>query len=199
MRNLNRKCNHHRRGLSLVEMLISLAISAMLLTATMVAIDASFVAYATSAEMASTNAAARMVQNRITTLIRTTTAHGPLMPDEDKDVTLDGNTITSPYIELQQPDGQFIRVEYRANKQELWLVQDPFSESPTAQPIVGGVTRCVFSLRRRKNFHNIWVLARGTIDLTIAPGSDSNLGIEAKARVAPIRVISSTVPRKITD
>ena len=39
-------------GLSLVELLVSLAITAMLLTATMVAIDASFQAYAAAAESA---------------------------------------------------------------------------------------------------------------------------------------------------
>ncbi len=190
---------NNRRGVSLVEMLISLAISALLLTATMVAIDASFIAYATSAEMASTNAAARMVGNRVTTLIRTTTAHGPLLPDEDADVTIDGNTITSPYIELQQPNGQFIRIEYREDDQELWLVQDPFSESPTQQPIIGGITQCSFKLVRRLNYSKIWVLSRGTMDLTIEPGSDSNLSIEAKARVAPVRVIASTAPRKIDE
>ena len=73
--------NHTRhrrhRGLSLVEMLISLAITGLLLAATMVALDVSFRAYADAAEQASSQAASRMIVNRLITMIRTSTAHGP--------------------------------------------------------------------------------------------------------------------------
>ena len=44
-----------RRGFNLIELLIALAITASLLTATMVAIHASFQAYQTTTEVASTS------------------------------------------------------------------------------------------------------------------------------------------------
>lgn len=67
-----------RAGFSLVEMLVSLAIVSVLLTATVVALDASFKAYAVAAESASTHTSARLISHRLLTLVRTSTAHGPL-------------------------------------------------------------------------------------------------------------------------
>ena len=67
-----------RAGLSLMEMLVSLSIVAVLLTATVTALDASFYAYAAAAESASTHTSARLISHRLLTLIRTSTAHGPL-------------------------------------------------------------------------------------------------------------------------
>lgn len=59
-------------------MLVSLAIVSVLLTATVVALDASFKAYAVAAESASTHTSARLISHRLLTLVRTSTAHGPL-------------------------------------------------------------------------------------------------------------------------
>jgi len=63
-----------RRGFNLIEMLIALAITAALLSATMVALDASFMAYQTTTEVASTHTISRLVMLRLMTLIRT--GHG---------------------------------------------------------------------------------------------------------------------------
>ena len=119
--------NRSSRGLSMVELLIALAISAMLLTATMVALDASFKAYADSAEQASSQAATRMIVHRLLTMVRTSTAHGPLEPDGAAvpAITLAGNTITSNYIELIDTKGYLIRIEYDAAKEELWITSTP--------------------------------------------------------------------------
>ena len=48
-----------RRGFNLVELLIALAISATLLTATMLALAASFMAYQSTTEVASTHTLSR--------------------------------------------------------------------------------------------------------------------------------------------
>lgn len=186
-------------GLSLVEVLIALAISAILLTATMVAVDASFYAYATAANTAATQSATRMVTHRLLTLIRTSTAHGPLDadPDNDPPATITNDVITSPYMELMDADGNLIRIEYRPNQQELWMQQIPASGgTPVAQPVLGGVTNAVFYAKRRLNNDGLWVLERGTMDITVQPGVDQTLELEN--RVAdPIRVIGSTMPRKL--
>ena len=44
-----------RRGFNLIELLMALSISSVLLTATMASLDASFTAYQTTTEMASTH------------------------------------------------------------------------------------------------------------------------------------------------
>ena len=198
--------NHKSQGLSLVEMLIALAITAMLLTATMVAIDASFQAYAAAAESASTQSATRMVINRLLTLIRTSTAHGPLLQDPtDTPPVLelaDGNTIESYYIELLNPQGDLVRIEYRnadhaTNPNELWLIIDPAGGgAQQQQPIMGGVTDCKFYTHRRFDSDGVLVLERGSIDMTVVADDDASLALEG-AELPPIRVIASTMPRKL--
>lgn len=193
-------------GLSLVEMLIALAITAVLLTATMVAIDASFQAYAAAAESASTQSATRMVINRLLTLIRTSTAHGPLLddPSDTPPVVLlaDGSTIQSHYIQLLNPQGDLIRIEYRnaahaSNPNELWLIIDPVGGGPQQQqPIMGGVTACTFYTHRRIDKDGVLVLERGSIDMTVVADDDASLALEG-AELPPIRVIASTMPRKL--
>jgi type II secretory pathway pseudopilin PulG len=193
-------------GLSLVELLVSLAITAMLLTATMVAIDASFQAYAAAAETASTQTATRMVINRLLTLIRTSTAHGPLLddPSDTPPVVLlaDGETIESYYITLLNPQGDLIRIEYRdatyaTTPNELWLIIDPADGSAQqSQPIMGGVTDAKFYTHRRFDSDGVLVLERGSIDMTVQADDDASLALEG-ANLPPIRVIASTMPRKL--
>ena len=198
----NQRNNSQRRrrrslGLSLVEMLISLAITAMLLTATMVAIDASFQAYAAAAESASTQTSTRLVTHRLLSLMRTSTAHGPLLPESG--VTLTGTTLTSPYIELLDPDGNLIRLEYDGTDEMLYVTITPYGGSvATKQPLLGGVTQCEFKLVRRLDDDGVWILDRGSIDFTVQPDEDTSLAIEGDA-ATPMRVIASTMPRKLED
>lgn len=195
-----RNCRRARcRGLSVIELLMALAISAMLLTATMVALDASFKAYADASEQASSQAATRMVTHRLITLIRQSTAHGPLLPDAGTDppVTLSGNTITTHYIELIDPDENHIRVEYRADEQELWVIRTPEGGGAAIeQPLIGGVSNCQFFAVRRTDDNGVLVLDRATMDLTVQPGADATLALE-NGVPTPIRVIASTMPRKL--
>lgn len=193
---------HHRsarqRGLSLIEMLLALAISAMLLTATMVALDASFKAYADASEQASSQTATRMITQRLLTLIRTSTAHGPLEADgtTTPPVTITGDTVSSHYIELLDASGQVMRIEYRAASEELWLVLTPITGVAVEQPLIGGVTSCTFQCLRRINDDGLLVLHRATIDLTVQPGEDATLTLE-NGNATPIRVIASTMPRRV--
>ncbi|MEO0477717.1 MAG: prepilin-type N-terminal cleavage/methylation domain-containing protein [Planctomycetota bacterium] len=191
------KQQRRRLGLSLVEMLISLAITAMLLTATMVAIDASFQAYAAAAESASTQTSTRLVTHRLLSLMRTSTAHGPLLPETN--VTLSGTTLTSYYIELIDPDGNLIRLEYDDVDDMLYVTVTPFGGSvATREPLLGGVTQCDFKLTRRLDDDGVWILDRGSIDFTVEPDADTSLAIEGDA-AEPMRVIASTMPRKLED
>ncbi len=184
-------------------MMIALSITSLLLTATMIAINASFIAYASAAEQASTQAASRMIVHRLLTLIRTGTAHGPLdVADLDgvadalaDQVVFNGDLVIGPIFILQQPDGEFIRIEYRADSNELWLVTDPFGAA-AEQPMLSGVTGCVFTLNRRTNEAGNLVLDRGTMDLTAVPAADTTMDLE-QGPSQPVRMIASTMPRKL--
>ncbi len=198
---MNRRARGNRsarqRGLSLVELLLSLGISAMLLVATMAALDASFQAYAAAAEQASTQSAARMITNRLLMLIRTSTAHGPLEADPaaTPPVTISGNTITSNFIELFDAQGNELRIEYDAANDQLLLTTTSGGVANT-QPLMGGVTDAGFFAVRRLDDEGVWVLDRATMDITFSPDQDSSLAIEA-SDTAPIRIIASTMPRKL--
>lgn len=192
------KYSVRRRGLSVIEMLLALAISAMLLTATMVALDASFRAYADAAEQASSQAATRMVAQRLITLIRTSTAHGPLEADGTTvpPVTISGDIVSSHYIELIDAQGRHMRIEYRTATQELWLVNIPPSGIAIEQPVLGGVTACSFQCLRRFTEDGLLVLHRGTMNMTVQPGEDATLSLE-NGKAQPIRVVASTMPRRV--
>ena len=185
-----------RRGITLMEVLVALPIIAMLLTATMVAIDASFRAYGSAAEEASTQAATRMVVHRLLTLVRTSTAHGPLTAGEPG-VTLENGLLHSHFIELLDPDDNEIRLEWRSETDELWLIRTPWDGSPsTEQPILGGVREARFSSKPRRLRSGALVLERATMDLTVEADPDATLPIETETRM-PIRVFASTAPRKL--
>ncbi len=195
----SRKRHHRYRGLSLPELMVSLAISAALLVATMVAVDTSFRAYSQAAKQASTQAASRMVINRLLTLVRTGTAHGPLLPDglATPPVTLNGNMITSNFIELVGPNNDLLRIEYRSAVQQLWLITTPAGGGAAAsQPLLGGVTDAQFFATRRLNDDGLWVLERGTVDLTVEPDDNAALSADHGMK-EPIRIVASTKPRKI--
>lgn len=181
----------------MVELLLSLAISAMVLTAVMVALDASFRAYASAAEQAATQSAVRMITNRLLMLIRTSTAHGPLVPETG--AVLSGDTITSDHIELIDPNGDLIRIEYRPATQELWMLTTVGGVgTPEEQPLLGGVRAAQFFTVRRQDDDGVWVLDRATMDLTVQPDTDTTVAIES-GHTPDIRIIASTMPRKLSE
>jgi len=195
----------HRRGLSLIEMLISLAITAMLLTATVVALDASFHAYAAAAESASTQTSTRLVTHRLLKLVRTSTAHGPLEAESAKTeggvsypaVTIDGDTVESYYLELIDDENRLIRIEHRDASDELWVtITDLESGSVQTQPLMGGVTAASFHCHRRREPTGVYVLRRASIDLTVQPDDDASLDIERGAGDV-MRIVASTKPRQL--
>ena len=211
MQQANRKKSTRRprpqrgRGLSLVEMLVALAITSLLLTATMVALDASFRAYASAAETASTQTATRMVVNRLMALMRTSTNHAPTTLAEalavDGGATQTGMTIECNFLDLIDAQDRLIRLEYRADDDELWLRMDDngnfsFDAGETEQPMLGGVSAASFHAHTRFDDEGVLVLERGSIDLTVEPDQDNTLAIEADDTPA-IRVVASTMPRKL--
>jgi len=107
-----------RRGVGLIELLLALAISALLLTATAVAVDASFKAYANNQEESSLLQQSRMALNRVVTSIRTSDTHAPIDPAQLVDFKA-GLLATDNGIAMIQEDGTDIVYRHDAANKQL--------------------------------------------------------------------------------
>ena len=76
-----RRSRRRAPGFSIMEMLVALTISATLLSATLVALDAMFKRYTVISDTCSTHVVARVTMHRILTMIRTGTEFGPFPAD----------------------------------------------------------------------------------------------------------------------
>jgi prepilin-type N-terminal cleavage/methylation domain-containing protein len=106
-----------RRGFNLVELLIALAITAALLSATMVALQASFMAYQSTTEQASTNVIMRLIAERIRASTRIAQEYGPF-PSHPQI-----KEIYSDLLELRLPSSQLIGFRFDAQEGILYFVE----------------------------------------------------------------------------
>ncbi|MBI1369405.1 MAG: hypothetical protein GC162_12220 [Planctomycetes bacterium] len=204
-----RRMRSRAAGLSVVELLVSLAISAWLLAAVMVALNASFYAYASAAETASTQSSSRLVVQRLMQMIRNGTLQDAYDPN-DSSVTL-GSPSSPPVqsVGIQMIDGQGRLVKI------WWVVNGSYhdadlgdlmyqEDSSTAVPILERVRiqrtalddPYLFSLASRQSGFGL-LMSRATIDLTVEPGADATLALEStQGASAPVRLVASSMPRR---
>ena len=188
-----------RRGFNLVELLIALAISAALLTATMVALDASFRAYQMTTEVASTHTIGRLTMNRILTLIRTGEEFGPY-PVNPVDTVVESDS-----MEFITPDDRVMTIEWRADSEALWVTVTPpgggtatehlLLEGVIAQYDPPGSTNDVDRIRPFTLEYELGRrLYRATVDLMIQP--DDNMDVELDGDSTDmIHLVASAMPR----
>ena len=100
-----------RRGMGLVELLISMSISASLLTAVAVAVDACFRGYRANQEQAILMQRSRVAQNFICTNIRTTKLHAPLS-DAQALAFKGGATVNDTGIEMVDINDKLVTFEW---------------------------------------------------------------------------------------
>ena len=94
MNNMNRhNPRRARRGFSLLEMLVALGICSALLTATLVSLHASFRAYQSTTEQASTHVIGRVVMHRVMALVRNGVGFGPL-PEDPRETSIATDEMT---------------------------------------------------------------------------------------------------------
>ncbi len=191
-----------RRGFNLVELLIALAISAALLAATMVALDASFTAYQSTTEWASTHTISRLTMHRMMALIRTGVTFGPV-PINPNDSLVQEN-----YIEIIMPSGQYVKLEWIEDPDAnhsvgnaLWVQVDTdpprlLLEGVVKQEVIDPDTglpdpvppfTMEYELGRK--------LFRATIDLMVIPDDNQSVTIEGDNSDQVIRLVASVTPR----
>jgi prepilin-type N-terminal cleavage/methylation domain-containing protein len=184
-----------RRGFNLVELLIALGITAALLTATLVALNASFRAYQATTEVSSTHTIARLTMNRMTMMIRVGEDFGPF-PTNPLDTT-----VSSDFVEFATPDGDIMTLEFDESQEALLVtVMNPATGDENTYPLLEGVLRqtdsdgdpiAPFTLQYAKGRN----LYRATIDLLIKPDDNMSLSIEGNNDSQLIHLVSSAMPR----
>lgn len=196
------------RGFSLIEMMVALAISAALLTASLAALDTSFKSYQQTSDTASTHVVTRIVAHRVLTMIRTghefapypidvlDLAQNPMFTNTIEFVSAEDEgtnfrEITRIYAELD-PDA--------ANgSQRLMLTIDEFLEgvlsSTQTRVLLRGVLDATFTLE-----YDIGPrLRRATIDLTVESSDVGAASLNANWDTPSLRLVASASPRRLQD
>ncbi len=212
-----------RRAFSLVEMLIAIAISGALLSATLVALDTTFKGYEVNADSASSHVVTRIAVNRIMGLVRTGTDFGPMPSD-----VLDNaqNPMVADYFEFVSERDEFgnpvtlTRIEYRYADQgalyrswgvaqtppplgfepsgpgELHLVQiDADTDAETSFLLLERVRAVRFVLSYDVGPR----LERCTMDVTVEPLVPDDLKLTTDAPPQTVRLVASAMPRRIVE
>ena len=180
-----------RRGFSLIEMLVALSICSALLTATLVSLHASFRAYQSTTEQASTHIVGRVVMHRVMALVRNGVGFGPL-PEDPRDNSIATDEMTF----LDDLDREITLRLDRANS-ILFMQVGTSAEQVLLEGVRGpidtdGTQLGAFQLE----YENGVKLLRASFDLTVAADDSAQLAIEGDD-VVPIRLIGSTAPRRI--
>lgn len=190
----SRSGSNLRRGFNLVELLIALTITATLLAATMAALDASFIAYQRTTEVANTHTIGRMAIHRMQALLRTGDEFGPF-PTDPLNLTL-----YSDFIEFVTPTGDIMTLEYDVDDEALYVTVEDVSAGTTATyPLLEGVLPTFdgdgdrilpFTLEYIKGRQ----LRRASIDLTITPDNSMAVELDGVSQ-DQIRLVASVMPR----
>ena len=173
---------------------LALAISAMLLTATLAALDASVTAYQKTTESASTHTIARLTMNRVMAMIRNGRNFGPF-PVNPQDTTVQSN-----FIEFELPDGRIIVLEWVEADEALYVeVTEPGETASNTYLLLEGVQSQTDELGNTippftLEYELGRKLYRATIDMTVIP--DDNMSIEIEGdEPDQIRLVGSAMPR----
>jgi hypothetical protein len=192
-----------RRGVGMVELLVALSISAALLTATAVALDASFKAYRANQEIGDLTQRARLAMHRILTEIRSTQDH---VPDASVlSIFRTGVAVQTPSIRIYTDATNAI--EYR--QQGTQVIRQTFTltggawQPAAAAVLLDGVAAGQFNItmepQRSETAARAGLpcdqLRRATIRMTLVEGGSATSRTEVAGNQS-ISLVSSVVPRR---
>ena len=192
---MNRMNRHNlrraRRGFSLLEMLVALGICSALLTATLVSLHASFRAYQSTTEQASTHVIGRVVMHRVMALVRNGVGFGPL-PEDPRETSIATDEMT--FLDDEERE---ITLRLDRTHKVLLMQVDGSQEQVLLDGVSGpldtdGTQLGAFQLE----YENGYKLIKASFDLTVAADDTAQLSIEGND-VVPIRLVGSTAPRRI--
>lgn len=197
--------NTRRNGFSLIEVLISLTITSTLLTATMAALDASFKSYKITTEGASTNVVARIVMQRVTSMVRTGEEFGPYPVNPIATPNIESTWME--FVSYRDPATGVHRVTRLERRDgagdtgpfELWYTVSTFTNgsftSVSEAPLMVGMNKVLFQME-----YDVGpTLKRVTIDMIIQPDDVQDVAIGSSLEVPTIRLVASASPRQFDD
>jgi type II secretory pathway component PulJ len=184
-----------RLGIGLIELMISLVIAAGLLTATAVAVDASFRAYAVNQEQSNLMQQARITMNRVLTTIRTSTAHAPKTSSKLAEFS---NGIITTDTGIALFDAQNNNIIFRHDSANKTVVVDV---NGTARVVCRGVLTFTVKMEPMRSATSlktggVWdELRRATVTLTVQTASQTS-GVAESTDDQTLTLSASAVPRK---
>lgn len=174
-----------RRGFTLPEVLIALAISAVLLTGLFASLQGSVVAYQRTAADGVNRLTARLLIERIALLVRTGVAFGPLPAVATVD------SVESDVLEITTQSGQLVVIAWDSGNKTLTMNVDG-----TSATVLGGVVQTVegesitpFLLQ----YENGTTLQRVTINFAVIPDPEHTTTMDGDGNT--LRLTASVIPR----
>jgi Tfp pilus assembly protein PilE len=184
-----------RSGLALVELLISLAITATLLTATAIALDASIQAYQINCQQATVLQMERVAMNRIISTIRRSKLHAP----ENASLAgqfAGGATVTGQAIVMYDSAGVLTSFRYDATNKVLNLVT-----SGVTHPLMYGVEDFQITMEPMRSSASVktggsWdLLKRATVLMSVRSTGKTSMNTENIGSLM-LSLSASVMPRR---
>jgi len=178
------------RAFSIIEILIALAISVVLLTATMMALRASFETYRRTAERVSASVAGRLIVERAQMMIRGGVDFLPLPTGPG------GGVLESNYLSIQSANGIWTTIRWDPFTETIrwedgvdsWSMLDGVTQDVSGQIIPRSPFRLTFRDGR-------W-LTHATIDLVVSADNVSGTDLDMED-VPEMRFVGSAMPRRV--
>ena len=190
-----RAARPRRRGMGLVELMIAMSISASLLTAVAVAVDACFRGYKINQEQAILMQRSRVAQHFICTNIRTTKLHAPLSA-EQKLAFDSGATVSDTGVEMIDLNERIVRFEWDAPTKRLLVT----AEGRT-NVLAYGVENFDVRMEPMRSAVSIKtgggydLLARATVNLTVRTTEENSEASETTG-TQTLTLSGSVMPRR---
>ena len=184
-----------RRGAGMVELMIALSISASLLTAVGVAVDAAFRGYRFNQEQVILMQRLRVSQHNITTTIRTTKQHSPVSSAAKTSFST-GATVADTGIEMFDLNDRLVRYEYDAPTKRLLITTNGKSYT-----LASGVEKFQVRMEPMRSAASIrtgggWdLLKRATITMTVRTTKQTAASGESTG-LQTLTLSSSAMPRR---